>query len=267
MKLSNKIALAAIAAVILTTVYTMVVVKIEIGKYFSGITAGNGVIKTFDVPIQDFSALDASDYFDIHWSRGIPQARVQVDSNLMEYVAIRQNGMFLTIAVDSLHRLRVKNRIRIELQSDSLVQIDLQDHVKLTLHDTLRQTELRLNAGDYTNAKLPLEVAFLNIELDDFSDVRAGGRAATLNVTMGDHADLNGKSLVATNADCKLQDFASARFRVTERLKANCSDHADLRYAGPDSLRAETQATDFADIRKSEFSGSDTGDHHQGEGD
>ncbi|MCC6753633.1 MAG: DUF2807 domain-containing protein [Saprospiraceae bacterium] len=267
MKLSTKISLAALVAVMLTTLYMMIVVKMEIRKYFGEMTIGNGVMKTFDVPLQDFSAVDVSDYFDIHWTRGLPQARVQVDSNLMEFVAIKQNGSHLTIEVDSLHRLRAKKRIRIELQSDSLVQIDLQDYVNLTVHDTLRQNELRLKAGDYCNAKLTLEVALLNIELGDFSDIRVGGTAANFNATMADHSDFNGKALVATNAECSLQDFASARLRVTGLLKASCSDHADLRYDGPDSLRTETQVTDFADIRKSEFSGSASDDHHKGEGD
>jgi len=198
------------------------------GCHWSGVK-GNGVIKTENRPIADFSSIKVAGGYQIKWSAGKPSLTITADENLLPL--IRATASAGRLKIGSEEALRPTRDITIVLSSASL-------------------SEARLSGGNSLNAG-PISGPWLKLKSTGASDITVDGSVTDLKVTMTGAGKLNAKSLQAKNATLSLTGAAEADVAVTEMLKVSVTGAATLTYSG-NPKTVEQKVTGAGSIRRRE---------------
>src|SRR5258707_15591094 len=91
---------------------------------------GDGVTKTSDRPISDFSTLEVAGAYQIKWSSGKPALTISTDENLLPLIATIIDGN--TLQIDCKENLRPTKRITINVSSAALSDVRLAGAVSFT---------------------------------------------------------------------------------------------------------------------------------------
>jgi Putative auto-transporter adhesin, head GIN domain len=179
---------------------------------------GNGVIKTENRPIADFSGIAAAGRYEIEWSSGKPALTISTDENLLPLIRTEINDG--TLRVDSKENLNPTRSITINLSSASLAD------VKLTGGN-------RFRAGSLSGSKLKLTST-------GASEINVEGSVTELEATLIGASKLSAKSLQTQNATLSLTGASDADITVTETLKVSVTGAGSLTYSGnPKSVQQE----------------------------
>ncbi|HEX5626093.1 MAG TPA: DUF2807 domain-containing protein [Saprospiraceae bacterium] len=249
MKLSNKILIGAFAAGLLLTLAIMVQLRITQKNYLSTLTTGNKDWVVAEFLIQPFETLHVGNHFEVKWHRGAPMVKVRIEENIKPFLKVSQDSGVLHIDLDQMKLFRTHGGIVVDVWSEHLYKIQLEDFVQFEAMDTLNGEVIHIDVQDHAQLTLGLQAAEARIRLYDFCQVDLSGRAESAILHMGDHSQLEGRRLQLTAAEVEMSDFSNADLSVSGMLKANCVDHAQLSYRG-DSVHAEVSQRDFAEIRK-----------------
>jgi hypothetical protein len=187
---------------------------------------GDGVIKTEDRPITDFSGIEAAGAYEIKWSSGRPALSISTDENLLPLIKTEiDDGM---LRVDSRENLNPTQSITISLSSASLAD------VRLTGGN-------RFKAGSLSGSKLELKST-------GASEISVEGRVTELEATLTGASKLNAKSLQTQNATLSLIGASDADITVTDTLKVSVIGAGSLTYSG-DPKTVEQEVTGAGSIR------------------
>ena len=105
-----------------TTILLVAAVALFTGCFRPGIR-GDGVIKTEDRPISDFSQVEVTGGYEIKWSGGKPALNISADQNLLPLIATVVSGN--TLQIGSTNDLSPTKGITIILSSASLADVRL----------------------------------------------------------------------------------------------------------------------------------------------
>ncbi|MBK9108733.1 MAG: DUF2807 domain-containing protein [Saprospiraceae bacterium] len=252
MKLSNKISLIAVAIILISTLVVMIKVKMEANTYQKEMTIGNKSWVEIDVPLTAYTIIEAGKHFEVYWHKGNPNAKIRVEENLKDYVKIIQDGQRISIRMDSIQSYRTHEAIRIDLYSDTLTEIYLNNFVEFHMKDTLRLTQLMVSTENHSEGHLLLILDQLELRMNDFSQLKVMGKITNCNIQMDDHTELKAKALETEFVNLNMQDFCEARVHVAKKLIAELSDHAKLVYSGAENLETQIQNREFSEASKSE---------------
>ena len=187
---------------------------------------GDGVLKTEDRPISEFSKLVVADGYEVEWSSGKPRLTLSADQNLLPLVGTVSSGN--TLQIGSKEGLVPTKRIKIILTSATLADVRLTDAI-------------RFKASQVSGQDLRLEGT-------DASEISVDGSVTNLDARLTGASKLNAKSLQTQNATLSLGDASAAEVTVTESLKATVKDAGSLTYSGnPKSV--EQKVTDAGTIK------------------
>jgi hypothetical protein len=191
------------------TIVLIAVVAISAGCSRPGVK-GDGVIKTTNHPIADFSALVVSGGYKITWSSGKPALTITTDQNLLPLIKTTVSGN--TLQIDSEGTLAPTKGITITLSSSSLADVQLNGAVELTAS--------QLSGHD------------LKLESNGAADISVAGSITNLEATLSGACRLNAKALKTQSATVTLNGASYGDVTVTETLNASISGTGMLTYSG-----------------------------------
>lgn len=249
MKLSNKILIAFFSLIVIMTLIVMIKVKNIQNEYKQNLTLGNEHWVTAEFSLQEFNELEVGNHFHVNWHKGAPMVKVKIEENIKPFFRATQEGQKVKIHFDSLSSYRFNGSIEVDVYSQTLDQINLEDFVQFVSSDTLTAKELKIELNDHCNVEILANGESLLLRQYDFSDLKISGSSGTADIKMGDHSHLDGGQLDLSAAVIDMSDFSQALLSVRSRMKVECQDHANLEYRG-DSVQTEIIQRDFSEVTK-----------------
>jgi hypothetical protein len=171
---------------------------------------GDGVIKTEDRPVSEFSKVVVTGGYQILWSGGKPALSISADENLLPLVETAVSGD--TLQIGSTNDLEPTKGITIVLSSASLADVQLTGGISF-------------KASQITGQDLKLEST-------GASEINLDGSITNLEVNMTGASKLNAKSLQTQTATLSMVGASEAHVSVTETLKATMTGAGIITYSG-----------------------------------
>jgi len=171
---------------------------------------GDGVVKTEDRPVTDFTGVSASGGYRITWSRGQPALTISVDENLLPLIKTSVEGR--TLRIDSDQPLGPTREITITISSADLSSVHLSGGMRFFARG-ISASRFELSA---TGA----------------SDVAMDGSVTEFDARLTGAGHLNAASLHAQNARLSLVGASDAHVYVTDDLSVSITGAGSLTYAG-----------------------------------
>ena len=188
---------------------------------------GNGVIKTEDRSIAEFSTVMVAGGYQIKWSPGKPAFNISTDQNLLPLIKTVVSGN--TLRIDSKKNLAPTKGITIILSSASL-------------------TDVRLTGGNSFKGS-QITGHDLKLESTGASDISVDGSVTNLEASLTGASKLDAKSLQAKVAAITLVGASDADVTVSDTLKASITGAGSLTYSGnPKSV--EKNVTGAGSVRQ-----------------
>jgi Putative auto-transporter adhesin, head GIN domain len=171
---------------------------------------GDGVVKTENREISDFSKVVVSGGFNIKWTGGKSALTVSTDQNLLPH--IRTEVIDGVLRIDSKGNLRPTNGTTITISSESLADVEL--------------------AGANTFTAGQLSGPALKLGSTGASTINVEGSVTTLAVNLTGASALHAKSLQTQSATLSLTGASSADVTVADTLKASLAGACSMTYSG-----------------------------------
>jgi hypothetical protein len=171
---------------------------------------GNGVIKTDDRSISDFSEVVVSGGYKIKWSSGKPGLNVSAYENLLPLIKTVVSGN--TPQIDSKEDPAPTKTTAIILRSTSLVAMQL--------------------SGGHSFKTSQISGHDLKIESSGAWDISIDGSVAKLEANLAGASKLNAKSLQTQTAKLSLLGASDAHVTVSDTLKVSVIGACSVTYSG-----------------------------------
>jgi hypothetical protein len=207
------------------TIILIAAVTVVAGCSHAGIK-GDGVIKTEDRLISDFSKVVVAGGYKIKWSSGKPALNISTDQNLLPLIKTAVNGN--TLQIGSKEDLAPTKSITINLFSTSLA-------------------EMQLSGGNSFKAS-QVSGRDLKIESSGAWDISVDGSITKLEASLAGASKLNAKSLQTQTATLSLLGASYARVAVTGTLKVSVIGACSVTYSGNPEV-VETNVIGAGSIR------------------
>jgi hypothetical protein len=192
-----------------TTILLVAAVTAAAGCSGPGIK-GDGVIRTEERSISDFSKVVVTGGYQIKWSVGKPALNISTDRNLLPLIQTAVSGG--TPQIDSKESLAPTKGIRMNLSSASLADV-------------------RLTGGNSFKAG-QLSGHDLRLESTGASDFSLDGSVTKLEANLTGASKLNAKSLQTQIATLSLLGASDADVTVADTLKVSITGAGSLTYFG-----------------------------------
>jgi len=238
MKISNKILIGLLAAVVLHIITGMVIVRGSLAPGGIGngdnLVEGNGITKKVDFPIDDFEHIMIEGNYKVELSQGTPSAAIEGDENLIEYLdlGVEGDGKTLSIKAKKGYTLTPKNGIVLHISFDNLESI--QSYGFGNFHSdqplTFEDLEILMHGAGVTD--FPLEANTLELKIDGWCEANLKGKVNLLEANITGVSQLQAEDLVAKKADIKIAGSGTANVHVTDYLDANTSGSSYINYTG-----------------------------------
>ncbi len=171
---------------------------------------GDGVIKTEDRSVAEFSKIVVSGSYQIKWSQGKTGLNISTDQNLLPLIKTVVSGK--TLKINSEGELAPTKNITIILSSSSLADV-------------------HLNGGNGFKAS-QLSGPELRLESTGASDITVDGSVTKLEAHLIGASQLNARSLQTQTATLSLVGASHAEVAVTDTLKVSVTGAGSLSYSG-----------------------------------
>lgn len=192
-----------------TTIPLIAAVAVLAGCSRPGVK-GDGVIKTTNQAIADFSVLVANGGYTIKWSSGKSALTITTDQNLLPLIKTTVSGN--TLQIESEGTLAPTKGITITLSSASLADVQLNGAVDLTASQ--------------------LSGHGLKLESNGAADINVAGSVTNLEATLSGACKLDAKALQTQSATVSLNGASYGDVTVAGTLNASISGTGVLTYSG-----------------------------------
>jgi len=206
----NTIVLRPFAAVKLLA---FAVLALATGCHLEGIR-GNGNVTTESRNVANFSEVEASGAFEIHWTGGPPALSVKTDENLLRYVETNVTGNKLRL--HSRHSLRPTKGIKVTLSSPAMNGARLTGACRLTATNVTGQ-------GFYLDGT-------------GATRVTVDGKVNELLASMTGASRLEAANLQTQTAELSISGAGRADVAVSNMLKVAISGAGKVIYTGKPTI-------------------------------
>lgn len=251
MKLSNKLLIGFFSLVFILTLYTMIKIQHLEKEYFKNRITGNKNWITHEIPLKDFTSLEAGGHFIVRWHKGSPMLKVKIEETLKPFFNFHQSADKTSFDMDSLGSYTSNGSIEVDVYSENLINLNLNGFIQFSSMDTLNNPVLKIELEDHAEVELLIHADSLNLNMYDFCSLQIKGQSHATNLKLSDHSQLEAYEFYITNAYCQMDDFSGAELQVVKYLKAECQDHANLSYKG-ENVIAESSQRNFSQVNKEE---------------
>lgn len=126
----------------------------------------------------NYSGIDASGAFSVHYSSAVREVTVTVDENIAPYLDIRSSGDELEIGMKSISLNKLKRaEILVPASSRALTSIDLSGACSFKSDIALTGSELSLDMSGASKAEINVDVKELEMDLSGASTACLSGNA------------------------------------------------------------------------------------------
>lgn len=192
---------------------TIIVAGLAFGAFTCGSLTGikgDGVVKTENREVSEFSKVVITGAYNAKWSPGKPALAISTDQNLLPRIRTEVSGGALEI--DSRDSLQPTKGIEIIISSESMTDVEVSGAITFTASD-LSGPDLKLNS---TGA----------------STIRVEGAVKNLAANLTGACALRAKSLQTQNATLSLTGASNADVTVADDLKASITGACSVNYFG-----------------------------------
>jgi hypothetical protein len=171
---------------------------------------GDGVVKTEDREVSEFSKIVVAGGYDIKWTRGKPALTISTDENLLPHITTGVSGS--TLQISSTENLRPTGGTAITISSESLADVEL------------------TGANTFTGSQL--SGPDLKLESSGASTINVEGSVINLAADLTGASTLRAKSLQTQTAALSLTGASNADVTVNDALKASITGACSVTYTG-----------------------------------
>jgi hypothetical protein len=202
---------------VLATVAIIIVALFAVGLLpgmnapFGTIGSGHATTEQFD--LSDFTAVSASQGFNVVITQGNTYSvKVTTDDNIQQYVDVHKSGSTLYVGLKSGFGLST-TQLKVEVTMPNL-------------------TNLQLSGGSQATAQNLNLSGNMGIDFSGGSRATLSGQAADLNVNGSGGSNINLQDLQVQNARVDLSGGSQAKVNASGRLDVNLSGGSQLQYKG-----------------------------------
>jgi hypothetical protein len=193
--------------------------------YLEGIH-GDGIIRTEDRVVPEFSKVTISGAYKIQWSHGSPALSITTDQNLLPHITTTVSDG--TLRIGSKKNLHPTRDATITITSDSLAD------VQLTGANTFKASQL-------TGPEL-------KVRATGASTIHVDGSVTKLDAGLTGASTLHAQSLQTQTATVSITGASHADVNATDALKASITGAGTITYSG-NPKKVEKTVTGVGTIR------------------
>jgi hypothetical protein len=174
---------------------------------------GSGDFETRSYDLSDFDAIRIDGVFDIEVSVGEDyKVEVEAEDNLFDYIIVKTKRGELVLDIDDDVEIQTDEKILVMISMPALVEID--------------------GNGVYELRARGLDNEKTEIHAQGVGSIELEGRTEDLRVEAGGVGEVDLRSLVAQNADVRVEGIGDVYVFVEQDLRARVSGLGDIVYAG-----------------------------------
>lgn len=207
---------------------------------------GNGKLVTKDIPVQSFSALDASGVYELKLTQGATESvKIEADENLQALFKVRNTGNKLVIEMENLKNknLKSKNKMRVYVQFKNLNALDLKTVGNVSSSNDLTFEDVDITNHSVGNIDLDLTATRLNLENSSVGNVKLSGRAENAVMKNSGVGSLQAGSFVVQTLDIDNSGVGSAEVNAAKGLKVKDSFLGKVKNRGAAAQRKMNKVT------------------------
>lgn len=190
-------------------IFLVVLGVITAGCLRSGIK-GDGVIKSEDRTVSDFTKVVVTGAYEVQWTNGKAALNISADQNILPLIrTVVTDG---TLEIDSTESISPSRTITVTLSSSALAGVEL------TGGNNLKASQI---AGDV-----------LKLEATGSSNITVDGSVTNLQAEFTGAGKLKARSLQTRTATLTLTGASEAEVNVSDALKVSITGAGSLTYSG-----------------------------------
>jgi hypothetical protein len=190
---------------------------------------GDGIIKSEDRPVSEFSNVIVTGGYKVQWSGGEPALTISADQNLLPLIRTVVHGD--TLQIDSKENLIPSEDVTVVLSSHSLAGVKLTGGNRF-IADHISGPELK-------------------VESTGASNISVDGSVTDLQATMTGASKLDAKSLQTQSAYVSLAGASRAEVSVSDALKVSIAGAGSVTYSGnPKTVKKSVAGAGFVRHRE-----------------
>lgn len=214
------------------------------------VVEGNGRITEVDLEVGEFERLEVHNALRVNWVVGpaTGSATLIGESNLLEWVEVREVGRKLVVEVRDNAWLQMKEPITLEVSAPSLERISLWGASQLVVDGKVVAEQLSLDLSGASKAELPeADAGRIVAELSGASRLRIGGVSDELALRGSGASRIDAEQFVTNVLDVELSGASSARVAVVEQATGDLSGASSLVIEGDPRGRIHTSGGSSVD--------------------
>ena len=183
-----------------------------------------------------FHALDVAGSFEVKLYEGDPRAEITMQKGEVDEVIVEVSKGVLRLRFKNKKGLNFTKKYGkkaiVDLYVKDLDEIDSSAGASVRSDYMLTADHFEIDASSGSSIHVDLETNNLEVDISSGASVHTQGSATSIEIDCSSGAAYNGKQLEAATAEVEASSGASAKVWVTDRLDADASSGASIRYKG-----------------------------------
>lgn len=207
---------------------------------------GNGHVVTKEIPVQPFTALDASGVYELKLTQGATETvKIEADENLQPFFQVHNDGSKLVIEMKDVKNknLNIKTKLRVYVTFKNLKSLDLKTVGNVSSSNDLAFDNLDLTNGSVGNVDLDLKVNTLHLENTSVGNVKLSGQAENAVMKNSGVGSLKAGDFVVQTLDIANTGVGSAEVNAEKGLKVQDSFLGKVRNRGAASAHKKNKVS------------------------
>ncbi|MEI6122043.1 MAG: DUF2807 domain-containing protein [Bacteroidota bacterium] len=194
----------------------------------------SGNVITREIQIGDFTGINVSDPIDYIVSQSDKNLiKIETDDNLFDNIKTEVKGGILYIDANSALGA---TKLNVYILVKDLKNIKITAAASIRSDNTLKSSNLQIDASGAADVKLDVEVTNLVTDASGAASVKLSGTAQNHNIRASGASDLKAENLKTKTAQVKISGASNAKIDVKDKVTASVSGAADLKYVNKPAL-------------------------------
>lgn len=209
---------------------------------------GNGKLETKNVSVKSFDALSASGIFELKMSQGSAESvKLEGDENLLEYIAVHNDGSKLVIDMDKLKNKNVnfktKNKLKVYVTFRKLKNMDLSMVGNVNSNDQLAFDDLDINNKGVGNLDLNLSANSVSLKNKGVGNVTLSGKANSATIMNTGVGSLKAGNFAVQSMNIENTGVGSAEINAEKDVKVRSSGIGSVKNKGAAPMPRKNRAS------------------------